>query len=81
MKNIHNITIEGEIIELKSGNVVIVRLSDLQEIEVAVNRNLLRNIYKVSIGDRFAIKVIDPPRLSRAYALIERLPIQEKPYT
>jgi hypothetical protein len=62
---------EGEVIQLKSNNVAIVRLDDDREIEVAINKSVCRRAYKISIGDRFAIKIIDPPRLSRVYALIK----------
>lgn len=71
---------EGEVIQLKYNNIVVVRLEDDRELEVAIafgtaklnDKSILRWLYKISIGDRFAVKVIDPPDLSRAYALICR---------
>jgi hypothetical protein len=65
-----SIPIEGEVIAFKSANVVIVRLMDNREIAVAINKSLIRKLFKVSIGDRFSIKMFDPPKLSRAYASI-----------
>ncbi|PSB57952.1 hypothetical protein C7B77_06500 [Chamaesiphon polymorphus CCALA 037] len=64
--------IEGEVIAFKFGNVVIVRLTDNREIAVAINKNLMRKLFKISLGDRFAIKMFDSPKLPRAYAPIAR---------
>jgi translation initiation factor IF-1 len=64
--------VEGEVIEIKSGNIVRVRLSDSNEIEVVISKSLLRSIYKVCIGDVFAIKIVESPKLSRAYTIIKR---------
>jgi hypothetical protein len=63
---------EGEVIQLKYNNIVVVRLEDDRELEVAIDKSILRELYQISIGDRFAIKIIDPPKLSCAYALICR---------
>jgi F0F1-type ATP synthase alpha subunit len=63
---------EGAVVQLKYNNITIVILEDDRELEVAIDKSILRELYKVSIGDRFAIKVIDPPGLSRAYALMCR---------
>jgi translation initiation factor IF-1 len=67
---------EGEVIEIKTGNIVKVRLSNLSEIEVAINKSLLRRIHKICIGDIFAIEIIESPKLSRAYTLIKRCSIE-----
>lgn len=64
--------LEGEVIQFKYNNTAIVKLDDNREIEVAIDKNVLRKEYKIAIGNRFAIKILDPPRLSRAYALIKR---------
>lgn len=62
---------KGEVIQFKYNNVVLVRLEDDREIEVAIDKSVFRKLHKVSSGDRFTIKISDPPRLSHACALIK----------
>jgi translation initiation factor IF-1 len=78
MSNTDNIIVEGEVIKLSTGNTVLVRLSNSDEIEVAVNKSLVRSLYKIYIGDIFAIKMLDSPKLSRAYVLLKRGSIEER---